>query len=882
MTGKILITGIVLWVFVAITLWRLWQIGSKRVVWDRNHYIAWGLLLLFAVILFFRPHEDIFGGQDTGAYLNGSVAFARAGALSYRDPMLAQLSADEMAPFVTTKSYTSKYHCLWLPDPSKPVMRTWFQPAFPIMAGVFTKLGSPKMVLFVIPLFAIFAGLAIRILALCLFNHPWAGETAFLFYILNPMIVWHVRYPRPEVIASFFIASGLVFLLTAWKKPRGTAWLDLLLGALCISISPFFHILSSSIVLMVSFIVVCIIISGRDDFFAYPLVASGVLALFLYQIFKIQDTYRLRKFVYPIQEHWLLAALLIVVAAILLYSFSWFNRHRNHSRQTKRFFPRLRLLGAVVILAVVSIVAWSAYHTSVDVLKLYITRFIWRTDLRCVVEMVSLPIALIGLCGLIAMSLRSDKGIRERWVVLAVMVPTSLMIGNMYDFFLTRYMLVSLLPLLVLSLTAMVTLIPVKHRLGQYIFTLAVIGICLLGINNRTLLIRHVQFKGLADYLSNVAAELKKQDAILLFEYPRLAAPLDLFYGVPTLSLNNERLMNYEPAEKNWLKIMRNNPDKPAYFITPFKRKPISELFDFIPCGLREYHGRRIVAKRWDLPVSTCDWGCGLRIYKMITADPASHYSQLPWASDFGYGNMGIRNFRQPRLNNSASILSRQISQKKPIQLDITATEDQPQTGQFWMIACSEDKSEKAPQLSLKLNGKKLLCQTVHLINEWSLVRSQETTISGGKLEIYGSDQTVLSTVRMVSGNRVTALFDAWQDPESKPYIAAPFSSRWTEEKSEFIVPASKQETTYLLTFTLVPHEWGEYARLHLSANEISLPLKRVPTSSFAWEIWPLDSAKNKSHVFPVCMESKAADAATSPNSTNSMPVALGYVAVVE
>ena len=165
MTVGIVMTALALWAIALILLWRLWQIGSGDIVWERRRRIVWAVLLLLAAALFFRPHEDIFGGQDTGAYLNGSVAFAREGGLSYCDPLLAELSADERAPFLTTKHYTSKYHCLWLPDPAKPEMRTWFQPAYPIMAGILTHIAPAGIVLFVIPLLAICAGLAIRSLA---------------------------------------------------------------------------------------------------------------------------------------------------------------------------------------------------------------------------------------------------------------------------------------------------------------------------------------------------------------------------------------------------------------------------------------------------------------------------------------------------------------------------------------------------------------------------------------------------------------------------------------------------------------------------------------------------------------------------------------------
>jgi len=882
MSVGFVMTASALWIITLILLWRLWRNSSADIVWDKKRTALWAGLILTAATIFFRPHEDIFGGQDTGAYLNGSVAFAREGSLSYKDPLLSQLSAAEMTPFVTTKMYSAKYHCLWLPDPAKPIMRTWFQPAFPIMAGILTKVAPDRIVLYIIPLLAILFGLALRALAMRLFDHPWAGEAAFTFYILSPMVVWHARYPRPEVIAGMFIAGGLTLLLTAWQRPRGNAWLDLLMGAICINLAPFFHISSGSAVLIIALFVIAAIICGRDDFFIFPLVSVGMSAIFLHQLFNIQDTYGLRRFIPKSTAHWIIITIVAITAGTVLYILSAKVRQSRESSISAEYGSksglRLRIMGTAIILAVIGLIAWQGYHTTPQELKLYITRFVWRTDLRCVVEMVSLPIALIALAGIIIIALRSGKGILNRWIVLTVMLFTSLIIGNMYDFFLTRYMMVTLLPLIALALTATVTLIPVTGRRSGAVFTVTVIALCLLGMNNRTLLIKHTQFKGFVNYIESIANELKQDDAVLLCEYPNIAAPLDLFCGVPTLSLNNEHFNDYTAAENSWRKIMQQNPDKKAFFATPFERIPLSTNFDFIPKGVRDYSGKRLVTPRWDLPKGTAEWGCGLRIYQMLSKNSAAADStnNLPQTMEFGSGNMGIRNFRAPRMNSSAPVFCTPLDSTAPLDLKLNNDIGNISNAELLIILHSASAAEQNPEI--KLNGRSLDGHIEYLIKGWQLYRTAPAAITGGdKLTICGNSQTAVAAIRLAAGKKVIPVFDSWKEINNKLIPVKPFNSRWTSENSEFLVSTAPQDTTYLLTFTLAPSEWGKNAQLCLYGE--TTQKTEVPTDSFVWEVWPIYS---KSNTAPIKMDTIASEISAKTNSVTTMPANIGYAATVK
>ncbi len=882
----IAIIGCALWALVTAVSWRLWVIGGNSVTWDSRRRIVWCALLLLAAVLFLRPHEDIFGGQDTGAYLTGSTVFAREGALSYADPLLSQLPEEERSPFVTTKHYSSKYHCLWLPHFPEPTMHTWFQPAYPMMAGVLTHVLPPASVLYVIPLLAILAGLALRALASRLIDHPWAGEAAFLCYVLNPLVVWHARYPRPEVIANLLLVGGVVLLLSAWRKARGATWLDLFLGALCINLAPFFHMSTWMVVITIAVLVVAAVVAGRDDFLLFPLVACATFSLFLYQTFAVTDSYGLDRFVLPLAPHWPALVVIGGALAVLLYGVSWLMRRRRTSATPRpgsrdpRVGTALRFAGGILVLGAFLAVAWLAYRTSADELKQYITRYLWRTDLRCVVEMVSLPTALLGLAGLFVMAVRSGRGTTERWVVLAALVPAALTIGNFYDFFMTRYMLIVIISLLVLGITALITLIPAVGTTGTRVFTMVLVFVCLLGVRNRSLLIRQTQFKGFTRYMAAVADDAKQADAMVLCEYPQIAAPLDLFFGIPTLGLSNERLPDYAAAEKAWEGLMRRNSGKRAFFITPYERPPVSDRFVFVPRDLHEYNGRRIIAHRWALPTEVAEWGCGLRTYEIEPAVlPAGVHrpGTETTCADFGYGNMGLRGFGKPIENRGIKVPCLRLDPERPVTIpSLWSVSGESATELLLLVQADRD-----PGIRLRHNGNELSCVSLHLINDWWLCRSGLDGVmeQSGGINVRGDTDAFLSMGRCVSEGAVFACFDAEKQPGSELREVAPFNSRWATADSVFLVPATAKDR-FLLTFVLAPHEWGDYALVSLKAG-VAQEQRRVPTGVFAWELWPIEQEEDGNHVISVATKSLPVQPGAGPDGIETMPVALGYVGSV-
>jgi len=168
-SSMILLIGSFLWTLTALTTGRVLSIATKT---NRKQIAV--ILLLMALVagaIFMRPHEDFFGGQDTGAYLNAAATYARHNALSYEDPMLQQISASERFDFLVSKWYVSKYHCLYLPNPQEnAVMAPWFQPAFSVLAAFPAFFLPVEVLFFIAPLLALLTTIGLAILAKQLFQ----------------------------------------------------------------------------------------------------------------------------------------------------------------------------------------------------------------------------------------------------------------------------------------------------------------------------------------------------------------------------------------------------------------------------------------------------------------------------------------------------------------------------------------------------------------------------------------------------------------------------------------------------------------------------------------------------------------------------------------
>ena len=238
--------GTLIWGLAILTAIRLLWIARRTIFTPFPFFVLWLALIVSAAILYLRPHEDVFGGEDPGSYLNSALTYQRVGGFFYTDELLSEMPLSDRSIFLYGHSWfgETKDACLWVKDLDTARMGPRFQPAYPLVMGAISKILPNRAILYVAPIFAIFVSLALLCLAAISFQHTRLHAfAAVALYLLNPLTLWHGRCPRPELLASFFIFAGAALLINAWHEKQWRGACDIVLGAICIVAAPFFHIM---------------------------------------------------------------------------------------------------------------------------------------------------------------------------------------------------------------------------------------------------------------------------------------------------------------------------------------------------------------------------------------------------------------------------------------------------------------------------------------------------------------------------------------------------------------------------------------------------------------------------------------------------------------
>lgn len=649
----LIIIGAFFWILALAAVFRLLIIGNEQ---TRFRWLEFGILFCLGVILLFRPHEDIFGGEDPGSYINSGITYNRQKQLFYNDELLSKVPPNIRPAFYYGHAGfgTTKDACLWICNTDLAVVGPHFQPAYPLMIGVAARIGNASWALFVVPLFAIFTAFALRALALQTIPYRWAGLIVFILYILNPLTIWHGRCARPEIIAAFMFFGGCALTLQAWQTRPWKNMPDILLGAACIGVAPLFHITAWALVIpTVLAVVIIVLFKGRNDFLPYLAMIGLMLYVFYAQTKYITDYYKVKRFLDLI----LLRPEIIVTGFVLLTALALLiktlRRSKLHSEQKlpSSVSPLLSLIfGMYLIAFLATLIFFRQIYGDLPILGRPIRQYLYLTDFRVVANMLSVPVMLLILAGLIAwLTGRSEK--RDgRIIMVMVLFPAVMLTGNIHDFMMTRYLMVAFIPVSALLLTALIAFaLPPRGGLWPALFLSAIL--CGMALNKRSHLVTTTEHKGFCRFLRPYAEVIKTNKGILLCEYSRIAAPLEHFFGVPTLGLDNERQTDYEPAEKAWADIMKSEPERPAFFLTPY-HTPASAYFGFEPIFTDSFQDRRLEQARQSLPTKIGKSELTLRLYRMKLKQPQQPIQDAvipPAIIKPDTGNMGLRYFANIR-----------------------------------------------------------------------------------------------------------------------------------------------------------------------------------------------------------------------------------------
>jgi 4-amino-4-deoxy-L-arabinose transferase-like glycosyltransferase len=181
----------------------------------KTQHPVWLLAAVISVaaLLFFHPHEFVFGGADAGVYVNLGASISSSGGWRIEDPDVAALDpALYPALFREHPSYfIPRYIQLpgfYLEEPSKGVITPQFYPLHPVWMAILYSLGGLETGLGATPLWGVLGCVALYFAAQAVFAKR-TGLLAMAFLVLSATQIWFSRYPTSEVLTQFLLFGGI-------------------------------------------------------------------------------------------------------------------------------------------------------------------------------------------------------------------------------------------------------------------------------------------------------------------------------------------------------------------------------------------------------------------------------------------------------------------------------------------------------------------------------------------------------------------------------------------------------------------------------------------------------------------------------------------------
>ena len=240
---------------------------------------VWPLALVLAsfaaVCLAAGPSEYVFGGWDSGEYVNMGALIAKRGRIVYRDDFFASVPSGDRMNFTQEGR---RYMGFNLPDPEGAVVSPKFMHLYPIWLAVAMDLGGLRAALSLNIFFSLVSiALCYRVAAL-LGGRVAAAAAAFLL-AASGVEIWFARTQCAEPLAQLFFLAGVYFWML-WR--RGGSPAAPALSALCLGMMALTKI---DCLLVVPGLIIALLVSGRGKgtrlFLAIFLAATALLVLHL-------------------------------------------------------------------------------------------------------------------------------------------------------------------------------------------------------------------------------------------------------------------------------------------------------------------------------------------------------------------------------------------------------------------------------------------------------------------------------------------------------------------------------------------------------------------------------------------------------------------------
>ena len=205
------------------------RIGAKSVA-------AFLAVTVLGAALYFPAYDSVVFGDDASVYLSFGRKIAETGRLVFDDPLLREIPAAaredlflNRQPRDMTGRYARFPGGFLISDIADPDVTAGFSPLFPVLTAVFYEAVPARGAPAVTPLFAVLSLGGLFLVGASIGGIRSGLLAAVLLGVSLPQI-WFAKYPVPDIVAQFFVVSGLLALLAAFRDDR--PWLAAAAGGL--------------------------------------------------------------------------------------------------------------------------------------------------------------------------------------------------------------------------------------------------------------------------------------------------------------------------------------------------------------------------------------------------------------------------------------------------------------------------------------------------------------------------------------------------------------------------------------------------------------------------------------------------------------------------
>ncbi|MBT3294335.1 MAG: hypothetical protein HN919_07255 [Verrucomicrobia bacterium] len=752
------------------------------------------LLLALASIAYFRPHEDVFGGQDQGAYINAAVTFARTKTLKHVDPLLDVVPEAQRTGFHYRSSLSglpTLAHVLRLEAVDSARQVPWFQPSFSLILALPALCGWSDGVLYVSPLLTLLIALALWGLA----HQLWAGRSAGLIaaatFLASPLLLWHGRNARAELPALLFLVCGASLLLQAIRPRPGRRSWDWALAGLCFGLAPLSHITAAPMSLLAGLVLLVLIRRGhRHGWLALAFLVAMAL-LFVGQTLWITDPYGLAGALRVCGQHsglWIvLLGAITVGAAMLALPLPLAVAVARRTWLVPALQWGLAIVGVGWLFAVARIGPNRLFGAGSAL------RIVGLADLAGFVEIAGPAAAICMLLGWLVLVLGSGAGWARRVAVAVILLPCATLGGVISSGLLygSRYMLIAIAPLAALSLVGLFMWLQswsCRCRWCRWCLTGFVALACLWGVYAQRPLLFERDYPGLNAFIRRVAAPMR--GGLVLCEYSRVAAPLKYLAGLDLLGIDSETQRDYTAIEIGWAGIMVAHPGRAAYFVTPYATPPLSERFTFEPKGIFTYSGARLRSGASEVDAASSPLTKQLHVYRMHPPTPPANPTQPFTRAIPPISSMGLRRFHDNRMvgpNQRGIVVP--VRPAPPLRIGALSSPSAPVRIGLVLV------SDTAPCLT---DATAAPIQVLPLQPPWWLAVADQTTLAEGL-----SSAPAGPAVRLVDVWKLGATpqpLTNWADGLELQAVDLPSTpGRWMAQGAEILLPERASGTLFAL-----------------------------------------------------------------------------------